>query len=90
MKQIQSPRRPLPSRRRFMLAGLSGLAAILATTMDAEAAKVSKAKAHYQGMPHNGQRCSHCQHFKPPTKCELVEGVISPVGWCKFFAAKAA
>jgi len=51
--------------------------------------KVSQATAKYQGTPKNGQSCSECNFFRPPKSCQLVEGDISPTGWCSFFAKKA-
>lgn len=52
--------------------------------------KVSKADAKYQDHPNfNGaQRCEICLQFDPPNRCKLVEGEISPKGWCQYFAAK--
>lgn len=50
--------------------------------------QVSKAEALYQDRPKGIQRCAICLHFEPPSRCRLVEGEISPQGWCQFFAAK--
>ena len=50
--------------------------------------KVSKADAKYQDQPNGQQRCEICLQFRPPGGCELVEGRISPKGWCQFFAAR--
>lgn len=53
--------------------------------------KLSQAEAQYQGTPKAGQKCSQCMHFiADSSSCKLVEGQISPEGWCKLFAAKAA
>jgi hypothetical protein len=53
--------------------------------------KVSQADAQYQTTPKTDQKCSKCMHFNADSSsCKLVEGRISPEGWCKFFAAKAA
>jgi High potential iron-sulfur protein len=51
--------------------------------------KVSKKVAKYQEQPNKGQQCSECRFFRPPKSCQLVEGDISPNGWCSFFAKKA-
>lgn len=32
-------------------------------------------------------RCALCRHFLAPDGCQVVEGPISPEGWCKFFEA---
>lgn len=52
--------------------------------------KISKADAKYQDHPnYNGaQRCEICLQFNPPNHCKIVDGEISPKGWCQYFAAK--
>lgn len=50
--------------------------------------KVSKTDAKYQDHPHGEQRCEICLQFRPPSTCNIVEGQISPKGWCQFFAAR--
>ncbi len=53
--------------------------------------KLSQVEAQYQSTPKAGQKCSQCMHFIADSgSCKLVEGQISPEGWCKLFAAKAA
>ena len=51
--------------------------------------KTSKSAAQYQTHPHSGQQCSACKHFKAPQSCQLVEGDISPNGWCVLYAPKS-
>ena len=53
----------------------------------AAAAKESKKEARYQTHPHGRERCGLCTHFVKPHDCELVEGRISPRGWCTHFTA---
>lgn len=50
--------------------------------------KVNKADAQYHDTPKGQQRCAICLQFEPPNSCKLVEGKISPQGWCQFFAAR--
>lgn len=50
--------------------------------------KISKADAKYQDRPNGIQRCEICLQFRPPDRCQLVDGDISPHGWCQFFAAR--
>jgi hypothetical protein len=30
--------------------------------------------------------CATCTLFEPPRGCKVVEGDVSPYGWCKAFA----
>ncbi len=43
----------------------------------------------YQTTPKGDQQCSNCSLFQPPSACTLVDGTISPSGWCKFWVKKA-
>jgi hypothetical protein len=67
--------------------------------------KVTKAAAHYQDGPNNGQMCGMCKFYIPRGgqagsgmmggqmgpgmmaggTCEVVEGRISPMGWCVLY-----
>ena len=49
-------------------------------------AKETKAAADYTPLAqkHN-ERCELCLHFIAPRECTLVQGEISPKGWCKYF-----
>ena len=51
----------------------------------AQAAKVAQDAAGYQDSPQNGQACADSKHFAAPASCKLVEGAISPQGWCTMF-----
>ena len=81
------------SRRQLFPALFAGVATAAALSLDlSETAqaqpKVSKATAKYQDHPNGGNKCSLCQYFRPPHSCQLVQGNISPDGWCTFFAKK--
>jgi len=82
--------------RRGILRGatvLAGGAAIVGASMSpaaAQSGKMSKQAAQYQDGPKSGQKCLDCALYIQPSSCKLVDGTISPVGWCKFFAKKAA
>lgn len=52
--------------------------------------KKTKAQAKYQDTPNGKQKCSACAHFVAPKSCKLVEGDISPDGWCMLFTPKPA
>ncbi|MGB8966143.1 MAG: high-potential iron-sulfur protein [Candidatus Cybelea sp.] len=84
--------------RRNFVAGAMVLpalaAALLAETTTAEA-KGSKAQFKYQSTPKSGQKCSQCSFFVPGSSstangtCKIVDGAISPNGWCTAFAKKS-
>jgi len=78
------------SRRTVLLhsAGCAaGAAAILLPTRQA-AAKMSQPSVAYQDTPKGDQECSNCSLFQEPNACTLVDGEISPKGWCKFWVKK--
>jgi hypothetical protein len=72
-------------RRTLVRAALSGGVLGLALRRAAAQQKVSQADAEYQNRPENGLTCAACSLFRQPRSCEIVEGDISPNGWCKFF-----
>lgn len=82
--------------RRNLLRGatlLAGGAALVAGSLApaaAQSGKMSQQAAAYQPSPKSGQKCLDCSFFVQPQACKLVEGTISPVGWCKFYAKKAS
>lgn len=55
----------------------------------AQSGKVSKAQAKYQDTPKGNQNCAKCLHFvATDNTCKVVEGKVSPQGWCQLWAAK--
>ncbi len=75
-----------PLRRTLVRAALSGVGLGFALIRPARAQrKMSQTDAEYQDRPKNGLDCAACSLFRPPLSCEVVEGEISPNGWCKFF-----
>jgi hypothetical protein len=76
------------SKRRLLL-GVGLAAATGAISVRAVAqSKVSKANAKYQDKPNGDQRCDGCVQFAAPDGCKVVEGRISPSGWCMLYAPK--
>jgi hypothetical protein len=75
-------------RRRNFFGLLGGIAAFPAATaaQQVEAGKLSKAQAQYQDNPKGIAMCATCTLFVAPRSCKLVEGNISPSGWCKAYA----
>jgi len=54
------------------------------------AAKEPQASVQYQAEPKGDQQCSGCMHFIAESNtCKLVEGQISPNGWCTLWAKEA-
>lgn len=52
--------------------------------------KTSKATAKYQSKPNGTLKCANCNNFMAPDSCKVVEGKVSPDGWCILYAPKAA
>lgn len=81
--------------RRFLLRaaallGAGALTASLGVQRQALAQqKVSKQAMKYQDKPNGAQQCSNCMHFLPNNQCAVVEGAVSPQGWCIAWAKKA-
>lgn len=82
------------SRRRFLKLGGSAVVlaplALIATDRAAAQGKASKEAVQYQDSPKNGDKCVDCQFFTKPDACQVVEGKISPEGWCSLYVKKAS
>jgi hypothetical protein len=48
--------------------------------------KLSKQQAEYQDSPKGIQMFATCTLFEAPRSCKVVEGDVSPNGWCKAYA----
>jgi High potential iron-sulfur protein len=70
------------------LAGLLDAMGICAAPEPTRAAgeKLSKQQAEYQDSPKGIQMCATCSLFEAPHACKVVEGDVSPSGWCKAYA----
>lgn len=89
--------RPTPLSRRSFLGAvvvLPALAGSLASAASADASKASQESMHYQTTPNGKMHCSLCKFFIPGQDaqssgtCQIVDGAISPNGYCMAFAAK--
>ncbi len=86
------------SRRQMLksVAAAAGLAVMPGVAPgDARAqAKASKAQMKYQDKPNGKQQCDNCMQYVPGKSpsangtCKVVDGDISPKGWCIAWAAK--
>jgi hypothetical protein len=67
--------------------GAAGAATILcAPPSQATAApKLSQRVVAYQDHPDGDKSCDKCAQFQPPNACKIVEGAVSPQGYCRFF-----
>jgi hypothetical protein len=79
------------SRRTIVIRSVASAAgaAVLFGLVTEAAAKMSQKSVDYQDTPKNDQECSNCSLFQEPNSCTLVDGEISPKGWCKFWVKKA-
>lgn len=87
----------LSRRSMFKTGALVAIGAIAAGAILASEpaeAKASQKVAMYQNKPNGAQKCAGCARFKPgPTPgangtCAIVDGSISPHGWCVYFTPK--
>jgi hypothetical protein len=79
--------------RRVIIAGtamaVGAAAGGAAVTRASAQAKIKQTDAKYQDHPNGNQQCDGCVQFQPPNACKIVDGTISPKGWCQFFGAKS-
>jgi hypothetical protein len=77
-------------RRRLLLSAAAAAGAATAGGIgSAEAAlKVSASAAGYQDNPNGDKQCSKCVHFLPPSSGKMVDGTISPQGYCRLFSPR--
>jgi hypothetical protein len=75
-------------RRRLLRALVLAASAGVAAAVEPAGAqtKMSKKDAEYQDTPQDIRMCATCTLFEAPRSCKVVEGDISPNGWCKVFA----
>jgi hypothetical protein len=78
------------SRRQVMrgAAVTVGGIAVLFSLASPAGAKMTFQGSGYQPMPKGDQNCAGCSLFQSPSSCILVDGNISPKGWCRFYRKK--
>ncbi len=74
-------------RSATIVASGAALFAAAITTQRAEA-KMAQTAAGYQTSPKDGKKCADCALFIAPASCRLIDGTISPDGYCRFFVKK--
>ncbi|GAC1393263.1 MAG: hypothetical protein NVSMB31_12440 [Vulcanimicrobiaceae bacterium] len=73
---------------------LPALAAAMLGSIGTAEAKSSKASLKYQDKPKDGNQCSNCRFYIKPKNakakagCQLLDGSVSPHGWCVAYAKK--
>lgn len=79
------------SRRNVLRAmgGIGGCAALALTSGHAAAdAKLPQEQVSYQPSPKGDKTCSGCANYEGNGSCKVVEGDISPDGWCRLWNAR--
>lgn len=77
------------------LLSLPAFAGLMALSTSIARAKSSKSQFKYQTKPNGSHKCSGCSFFIPAKSktadgtCKLVDGSISPNGWCEAFSPKS-
>jgi hypothetical protein len=77
--------RPGIDRRTTLKLIGTAVPALALSTESAWAGKMSQKAARYQDDPKNGQECDKCKFFESPHSCKVVDGTISPEGWCVLY-----
>jgi hypothetical protein len=85
--------------RRESIAGIVLLPAfvgLIAAETSTAQAKGSQAQFKYQKTPNGSKKCSNCKFFIPGKtatangSCKIVDGTISPNGYCVAWSAKSS
>jgi High potential iron-sulfur protein len=75
---------------------MPALTGLLAGAALADSAKASQASMHYQTTPNGNSQCSGCKFFIPGQSadadgsCQIVDGVISPHGYCMAYNSQSS
>ena len=76
-------------RSAALMAGVACAGTLAARNEALAQQKASKAAMKYQDKPNGSMKCSNCLQFEPPASCKVVEGTISPEGYCIAWVKKA-
>ena len=82
MDEIPDTSRRAVLRRVAFLAGAGLAAGVLPAQRALAQQKASKQAMKYQDHPGGDKKCSECLQFVAPASCKVVEGDISPNGYC--------
>jgi len=71
----------------------AGSVVAIGSAPQAMAGKASKADFYYQEKPKDGKSCANCRLFITTDAgrgaCALVDGEVSPGGWCMAYSPRA-
>lgn len=93
-KKLDLSRRNLCQRSVVLAGGAVAAGLLLKSSAFAQSQKAPQSAVQYQGHPKGQDECDHCTHFVPGKTssadgtCQVVQGSISPKGWCVMFASK--
>jgi hypothetical protein len=79
---------PRPTRRAVLQAALTAAIVGAAAGGARAQAKAKQGLVQYQEKPKGDQECDGCLQWAPPNSCKVVEGKISPKGWCLVYVPK--
>jgi hypothetical protein len=90
------PRETVSTRGAFVRSAilLPALAGLFTQAVLADDTKVTQSSVQYQTKPNGDKQCSKCNFFIPGQTadangtCKIVDGVISPSGYCIAYNAK--
>jgi hypothetical protein len=72
--------------RRTLLNSLAGLGLGAGSARAQGSFKMSKLTAGYTVRDEQASEiCGHCLYFIVPGECMIVEGKVSPCGWCTYY-----
>ena len=77
-------------RAAALLAGAALTASVVRSKEALAQQKASKQSMQYQDKPNGDKQCSNCLHFVPSNNsCAVVEGTVSPTGYCVAWVKKS-
>ena len=76
-------------RRVALLAGAALTATVVRNNDALAQAKATKEAMKYQDKPSGDKQCGNCLQFVAPNGCKVVEGTVSPSGYCIAWVKKS-
>ena len=72
-----------------LLAGAALTATVVRNNDALAQAKATKEAMKYQDKPSGDKQCGNCLQFVAPNGCKVVEGTVSPSGYCIAWVKKS-